>query len=115
MYPGVSGRSSGNRRCQTDDNGVFANQYHENNTCIVSDGKFYSFSNCNVDKNLNTTVYVTSHNTLLTDSGTSFDLPCPSQVSFAVWQQHAQDQFSSTGQTPSIAEIIALSSAVVGQ
>ena len=33
LYPGVEGRSAGDRRCQTDDNGVFALQYHESNTC----------------------------------------------------------------------------------
>ena len=26
LYPGIDSRAAGNRQCQTDDNGVFANQ-----------------------------------------------------------------------------------------
>ena len=28
LYPGTSGRSAGSHRCQTDDNAVFAQQFH---------------------------------------------------------------------------------------
>lgn len=43
LYPGIKARGSGGRLCQTDDNGIFANQYHHANDCFVSDGRFYSW------------------------------------------------------------------------
>ncbi len=114
-YPGVDGRSAGNRRCQTDDNGEFASQYHQNNTCYVSDGNFYSFSKCDVsNKDLNSTVYVTSRNKLFSDAGHDFSLGCPSNVPFNTWQQHGQDFQSVVGVTPSIDEIIAQAKAILG-
>ena len=48
LYPGTDGRSQGDRRCQTDDNGQFADQFHEGNLCTSADGKFYTFSGCNI-------------------------------------------------------------------
>lgn len=49
VHPGISERSAGGRRCQTDDNKVFANQYHHDNHCFVQDGGFYSMGigSCN--------------------------------------------------------------------
>jgi hypothetical protein len=113
-YPGVNGRSAGDRRCQTDDNGVFADQYHQNNTCFVSDGGFYSFSNCNINRDLNSTVYVTGRNQLFSDQGHTFSLSCPSSVDFSAWQRHGQDAGSVVGITPSIASMIAQGMAVLG-
>ena len=40
VHPGIAARASGSRRCQTDDNKVFANQYHDNNHCVTQDGVF---------------------------------------------------------------------------
>jgi len=100
----VQGRSAGNRKCQTDDNGVFAEQFHEGNTCVTADGDFYSFSGCTPD-NLATTVYVTRNNTLLSDAGASFQGPCGT-TSWAQWQSLGQDAGSRTGTTPDVATLM---------
>ena len=42
MHPGIPDRAAGGRRCQTDDNKVFADQYHGDNHCFTQDGDFYS-------------------------------------------------------------------------
>ena len=45
VFPGDyddKGIQRGSNPCQTDDNSVFANQYHDNNHCFTSDGDFYS-------------------------------------------------------------------------
>ena len=110
LYPGIAGRSAGGRKCQTDDNGEFAEQFHEGNTCATADGDFYSFSNCNAG-NLATTVYVTANNTLLSDTG-NFAPPC-GVSSFSAWQQLNQDAGSSVQTTPDIATLIALGAAKV--
>ena len=104
LYPGLQGRSAGNRRCQTDDNGVFAEQFHEGNTCVTADGDFYSFSGC-TPSNLATTVYVTRNNTLLSDAGASFQPPCGTS-SWAQWQSLGQDAGSRTGTTPDVATLM---------
>ena len=44
VHPGIAERATGGRRCQTDDNKVFQNQYHDNNHCVTHDGVFYSMS-----------------------------------------------------------------------
>lgn len=44
VHPGIAARASGSRRCQTDDNKVFANQYHDNNHCMTQDGVFYTMN-----------------------------------------------------------------------
>ena len=112
LYPGTAGRSAGNRRCQTDDNGVFANQYHASNICATADGAFYSFSDCKTT-NLNTTVYRTRNNTLFADAGANFAQTCGENLDFAAWQALGQDAESTTTTTPSVAELIALGAAKV--
>lgn len=138
LYPGIAGRSAGNRRCQvsyctqqpahlaafaltpkphfaqqqTDDNGVFANSYHLNNVCASADGQFYSFSDCKTN-NLNTTVYVTKNNTLYADAGSNFSQSCGVALDFAAWQSLNQDVGSTTAVTPSVSELIALGAAKV--
>ncbi len=112
LYPGLSGRSAGNRRCQTDDNGVFANQYFQNNYCATNDGDFYSFSKCTTT-NLATTVYVTRNNTLVADAGASFSQNCGGALTFAQWQALEQDVGSTTGVTPSAAELVDIGAAKV--
>ena len=42
VHPGITTRSAGGRRYQTDDNKVFADQYHDGNHCFTQDGDFYS-------------------------------------------------------------------------
>ncbi len=112
LYPGITNRSAGNRRCQTDDNGVFATQYHRDNVCASSDGGFYSFSRCNAT-NLATTVYVTANNTLLADAGAPpFSALCGA-ADFGAWQALGQDAGSRVGATPSVADLIALGAAKV--
>lgn len=114
LYPGVGGRSQGDRRCQTDDNGVFALQYHEDNICTSADGRFYSFSNCNATSdNLNTTVYHTQNNTLFADAGATFEQDCAKALDFATWQALGQDAGSATMATPPVAQLIALGAAKV--
>lgn len=110
LYPGIDGRSSGGRRCQTDDNGVFAEQFHENNACATADGAFYSFSDC-TPANLATTVYVTRNNSLLSDTG-AFAAPCGVN-NWTTWQALGQDAGSSVAATPSVAALIALGAAKV--
>ena len=112
LYPGLSGRSAGNRRCQTDDDGKFAKQYHRNNVCTTADGHFYSFSNCN-GANVNTSVYVTRNNTLLSDRPAVFNQGCPSDLTFAQWQALGQDAGSRVGATPDVATLIAMGAAKV--
>ena len=114
LYPGMDGRSSGNRRCQTDDNGEFANSYHLGNTCTSADGDFYSFSGC-TSTNLATSVYVTANNTLLSDAGSPpFVQDCSAKLSFAQWQALGQDAGSSVGTTPDVPTLIAAAKAKLG-
>ena len=104
-YPGLRGRSAGGRKCQTDDNGEFAEQYHEGNVCATPEGDYYSFSGCNAS-NLATTVFVTRNNTLLSDTGAAAWGGTCGVSAFSAWQALGQDAGSSTGTTPSIAELI---------
>ena len=110
VYPGIDARSSGNRLCQTDDNGKFANQFHRNNTCVTSLGQYYSFSNCN-GGNVNVTAYHTSGNTLAFD-GHSFSA-CGVN-SLPAWQAAGQDAGSVLAPAFSVAEIVTAAKAVLG-
>lgn len=112
-YPGTDGRSAGNRRCQTDDNGQFADSYHTNNTCITADGDMYSWSNCKPDSTLNSTVFVTYGNTLLADPGSNVTINCGQQLSLQEWQELGQDAGSVAGVTGTVAELIAMGAAVL--
>jgi hypothetical protein len=109
LYPGIGGRSAGGRRCQTDDNGVFAEQFHTGNTCSSADGDMYSFSSCNPG-NVNSTAYVTRSNTLLIDAGASFASTCGAST-FAAWQALGQDIGSTVAATPNVSTLIALGAA----
>ena len=111
----VISTQAGNRRCQTDDNGEFANSYHGGNTCTSADGGFYSFSKCSADpNNLETTVYRTSNNTLFSDAGSNFSITCNQTLTFEQWQALGQDVNSITGVTPSVSELIDIGAAVLG-
>lgn len=110
VFPGIDPRSAGNRRCQTDDNGVFANQYHWGNRCMNADGNFYSWSNCN-SGNLRTTVYETWSNTLFSPNG-QWSSTCGLN-SFSAWQNAGQDKGSTLGNTPTIPQILTMAASVL--
>lgn len=109
IYPGINSRSQGGRLCQTDDNGVFANQYHTDNYCVSSSNGLYSFSNCN-SGNVNTTAYHTWNNKLFTPDG-SFN-NCGVN-SFSAWQKLGQDAGSTVAVTPPLADLLTAARAVL--
>ena len=89
VHPGISERSAGGRRCQTDDNQVFANQYHHDNHCFVQDGDFYSMGidGCNASS-IDPHVYQTWNNTLYSPNSTFQIEQCGT---FKAWQATGQD------------------------
>ena len=111
LYPGTSGRSAGGHRCQTDDNGVFAEQFYVGNTCATEDGRILDFSGCN-PTNVNTTAYSTAMNTYFVDSSSTLQGPCESGT-WAEWQALGQDIGSIVALTPSVATLISLGAAKV--
>ena len=111
IYPGTGGRSAGGHRCQTDDNGVFAEQFYEGNVCASEDGRVLDFASCTAS-NVNTTAYATALNTYLVDAGAALQGPCGTGT-FAKWQSLGQDAGSAVAQTPSVAALIALGAAKV--
>eukprot|EP00117_Sycon_ciliatum_P027518 scpid47591/ scgid22337/ Uncharacterized protein ywoF len=105
VYPGISSRSSGNRRCQTDDNGEFAFQYYYGNRCYTPDGKFYTFSRCD-PAHLDDHVYQTRSNSHFSP-GAAFSQDCGSKTyDFKAWQAAGQDINSTVQELPSAAEIV---------
>lgn len=113
VYPGIKGRSAGARRCQTDDNGVFANQHFEGNQCVTHDGDPYTWSRCD-PKNLASTVYETANNTFYAP-GSSMQVTCGSQkYSLKQWEATGNDAQSTAVAAPSIDDIIAMGKAVLG-
>ena len=111
LYPGTSGRSAGSHRCQTDDNGVFAQQFHLGNMCASEDGRVLDFSGCSAS-NVNSTAFVTALNTYMVDAGSTLQGPCGTGT-FAKWQSLGQDAGSVVVPTPSVAALIALGAAKV--
>jgi hypothetical protein len=108
LYPGDRGHSGGGRRCQTDDNGIFANQYYHGNKCIESDGGYYSFGKC-TPADVNTTAYQTANNTFYANvsAGGTFNGPCGSS-GFKQWQSWGQDIGSKIEQTPDLSGVVAM-------
>ena len=106
LYPGLSSHSSGGRRCQTDDNGIFANQYYHGNKCFEHDGKYYSFNKCSKG-NVRSTTYQTANNTFYANISAqeTFDGPCGTS-SLQEWQSLGQDMGSTLAQTPPVPGII---------
>lgn len=108
VYPSFS---AWRRRCVSDDNGEFANQYYYGNKCYEPDGEFYRFvaflhdrilvhlqhamtqlswSNCNPN-NPNTTVYRSWLNEFYSASG-NWTVQCGNKsLNFTTWQQLGQD------------------------
>jgi hypothetical protein len=110
--PSAGTRSTGDRACQTDDNGVFAHQYFFNNTCFTTDGSFYTFKNCH--KPFDLTVYETFDNKFYSSNAT-FHLSCtPEYDNLTAWQQDGQDLQSTVAPTPSIDEIVGMARGVIG-
>jgi len=114
VYPGF-GRSSSTKPCQTDDNSVFANQYHDNNQCITINGNAYSmggWNQCN-SKTIDPHVYQTFNNTLFgPNANFTAPGPCPD---FKAWQSTGQDSGSKVLPLPSVAEVVKMSNAVLGK
>ena len=104
LYPGLSSHSSGGRRCQTDDNGIFANQFFHNNTCLTQDGDFYSFGHCS-DKSVDSEAYHTEFNTFLAP-GALFASGCGSTKDLKDWQKLGQDHGSTAADAPSVDAIV---------
>ena len=114
LYPGDAQHSSGGRKCQTDDNGIFANQYYHGNKCFESSGAFYSFrKNCN-SVNVNSTTYQTANNTFFADlaAGAGGPKPCGA-TDFKQWQSWGQDDGSTMVQTPDLAGVMAIAKATL--
>ena len=113
LYPGIDSRSSGDRSCQTDDNGVFANQYFKDNTCFESDGLFYTFAHCN-RSNVATTVYETTRNAFFADNNATFLTPCDGVADgLAAWKALGQDSQSTIGVAPGVGAIIRMANATL--
>ena len=111
VYPGIGERSSGGRKCQTDDNGVFADQYYFGNSCFEPDGNFYSFSRCTTT-NLKDTVYQTWNNSFYSPSS-AWTINCGKSLSFSDWQKLGQDMGSSVHDLPPAADIVAMGEKVL--
>ena len=112
IYPGF-GRSHSTKPCQTDDNSVFANQYHDNNQCITSDGNAYSMGGWKqCERNdIQQHVYQTFNNTLYAPKA-EFTAPGPC-ADFAAWQAQGQDLHSQVLPLPSTEQVVAMSKAVL--
>ena len=108
VHPGIDSRSSGNRRCQTDDNNVFADMYHHDNQCISEDGDFYSWS---CAEPLSSTVYETWGNMLFSPNKT-FSL-CGKYHSLKAWQDVGQDANSAMRDMPTVADIVTMGKTVL--
>ena len=100
VHPGIPDRAAGGRRCQTDDNKVFADQYHGNNHCFTQDGDFYSMgiSSCTAAA-IDPHVYQTWNNTLYSPNATFSNGPC---TTFSAWQAAGQvsDRLNGFLETP---------------
>ena len=112
VYPGLGERSSGGRRCQTDDNGEFANQYYFDNQCYEADGQFYSFSHCSTS-DLKDVVYQTWNNMFFSLNAT-WQINCGKQLSLSDWQNLGQDKRSVVKELPSPQDIVAEGRHVLG-
>ena len=112
VYPGIPSRSAGNRKCQCDDNGNFANQYYYGNQCFTPDGVFYTLYKCN-STSLNETVFQTRGNRHYSP-GAKFTVACGKKsMNFHQWQTAGQDFNSTVLQLPSPSEIVSIGMAVV--
>ena len=79
IHPGIDGRSSGNRACQTNDNVGFDFNEYVGNQCVTNDGQFYTFSGSPLDK---TEVPFTANNTFYSPKAT---FVCKDLNSLSTW------------------------------
>jgi len=110
IYPGTDSRSSGDRRCQTDDNGVFANQYFHDNDCILQDPRPYTWGSCD-PSNVDAHVFQTWNNRFYApNSGFSQSCGSTTWSTLPDWQKagSGQDRSSVVSNTPDINTIIAM-------
>jgi hypothetical protein len=109
VHPGIPGRSAGGRRCQTDDNKIFADQYHDGNHCFTNDGAFYSMNvqACTAAA-IDPHVYQTWNNTLYSNGSIFSNGPCKN---FSAWQAAGQDKGSQVKPMPTVEEIVAMGKA----
>lgn len=113
VHPGIEARASGGRRCQTDDNSVFQNQYHDNNHCITQDGFFYTmnFRGSCTAHDIDPHVYQTFNNTLYSPNKVFAQGACSS---FEEWQKAGQDRGSVVLPLPDIPTILEMGKRVLG-
>ena len=113
IHPGIEARSAGGRKCQTDDNNVWQEQYHHDNHCYVVDGAFYTMrggaKHCS-EGDLDPHVYTTFGNTLYSTNASFHQGPCGS---FAAWQGAGQDVRSTVKEMPPANEIVARAKALL--
>eukprot|EP00729_Bicosta_minor_P002862 gene2862-15982_t len=88
VHPGIPARATGGRRCQTDDNKVFEEQYHDNNHCMTQ----------------------TWNNTFYSPGANFSNAPCSS---LKEWQAAGQDAGSTVNPMPSVSEIVAMGKTVL--
>jgi len=113
VYPGINVRASGGRRCQTDDNGIFANQFYQNNQCITMDGEPYTWGRCDPNR-LNNTVYHTSSN-IFYSPDEKYQQTCGSKTyNFPDWTKAKQDAKSTLANLPTNDEIVTMGKKILG-
>jgi hypothetical protein len=98
IYPGIDGRSSGARSCQTNDNAGFKFNEFIGNKCVQGDGQFYTFSGNKADQSADP---FTANNTFYSD-GAKFAFG----GGLAKMQAAGLDLGSTVHEVPSIEEII---------
>jgi hypothetical protein len=112
IYPGADPRSTGDRRCQTNDDSVQANGQYYGNRCVEQDGKMYSFAGCNPKAPI-TSTYMTYNNT---HYATSWQLNCQNSLSFEQWQALGQDAGSTvSSNVPSVGQLVTMATDVMFQ
>jgi len=123
VHPGLSSRSAGGRKCQTDDNKEFSKQYHDNNHCFTPDGNFYSYvrghgvlgaagpNSCD-SKDISPHFYQTWNNTFYSPGATWATAPC---ASLAAWQAAGQDAGSRILPIPDADTIVAMGKAALAE
>jgi hypothetical protein len=113
LYPGMDGRSAGDRRCQTDDNhlvgagSAFAEQYFVENNCATQDGVAYTY-HLSTTANLSQQVYHSRNNTFYAPGKAFVQFIGGSNITFEDWQRLGQDIGSIVKEVPPISQLIAM-------
>ena len=110
-HPGIPSRATRGRRCQTDDNKVFQNQYHDNNHCFTQDGAFYTMPVTKCDAaDIDPHVFLTWNNTLYSPGSVFSNGPCSS---LKAWQGAGQGAGSTVQEMLPVQEIVAMGKALL--